>query len=416
MAETGTTTSGGLSWRRHVLYIEGYDPQGAEGYYKLFEHALKRFLKNWPVRAKTGPLQLDSDDLAHWEVATAGPNWSVHTRYEFLRQERMIRANMAQPMWRQVPRALGLMLNYLYTGTLFRIYRASPQYGLALTHFQLLLIWWLAVSALGGWLAVTAVQTFVALPPGLDIVLGVLVAVAVFKLLRPLADKWFVVQINSHWPYLLRYGRGEPSCFDHYVEAGAQRLVEMVKTKDVDEIVVVGHSGGGVLAPAVVARALELDPALGTRGPKLVLLTPGSLMPGIGLHRHAKRVRKEVHRVAIESSILWIDVQARADVLNFFNFDPVEGIGIDAGAWRCNPLIWTVRIREMLSEEFYKKRRLDLFRMHYQFIMGNDRRAHYDYIMLVCGPLPVEQWARNAVETFERFGEDGACRAAAPAS
>ena len=37
----------------------------------------------------------------------------------------MIRANMAEPMWRQVPRALGWMLNYLFTGTLFRVYRAS---------------------------------------------------------------------------------------------------------------------------------------------------------------------------------------------------------------------------------------------------------------------------------------------------
>lgn len=326
----------------------------------------------------------------------------------------MIRANMAQPMSRQVPRSLGWMLNYLYTGTLFRIYRASPQYGLALTYFQLLLIGWLVASALGGWFVVWAAQKFIVLPRGLDVVLGALVAVGVFKLLRPLADKLFTVQINSHWPYLLRYGRGKPSCFDHCVEAGAQRLAEMVKAKDVDEIVVVGHSGGGVLAPAVVARALQLDPALGTHGPKVVLLTPGSLMPGIGLHRHATRVHQDIHRVAVEPSILWIDVQARADVLNFFNFDPVEGIGIDAGPLRRNPLIWAVRIREMVSPEFYRKRRWDLFRMHYQFIMGNDQRAPYEYMMLVCGPLPVEQWARNAVETFERFGADGAYRAVAP--
>jgi len=424
MAETGSTTSdaaasgatsrGDLGWRRHVLYVEGYDPQGAEGYYKLFEHGLKRFLKNWPVRAKAGPLELDSDDFAHWEVAAAGPNWRVHTTYEFLRQERMIRANMAQPMWRQVPRALGLILNYLYTGTLFRIYRASPQYGVALTYFQMLLVLWLAASALGGWLVAWAVQKLIPLPWGLDFVLGVAVAVGLFKLLRPLADKLFVVQINSHWPYLLRYGRGEPSCFDHFIEAGAQRLVEIASANAVNEIVVVGHSGGGVLAPAVVARALELDPALGSHGPKLVLFTPGSLMPGIGLHRHAAKVRQVIHRVSIEPSILWIDVQARADVLNFYNFDPVEGIGIDAGAWRCNPLVWTVRIREMISAEFYRKRRWDLFRMHYQFVMGNDQRAPYEYMMLICGPLPVEQWARNAVETLSRFDANGAYQLAAP--
>ena len=197
-----------------------------------------------------------------------------------------------------------------------------------------------------------------------------------------MADKWLVVQINSHWPYLLRYGRGEPSCFDHFVEAGAQRLVEMVKAKDIDEIVVVGHSGGGVLGPAVVARALELDPALGTHGAKLVLLTPGSLMPGIGLHRHATRVRQRSVSRRGRAVGLWIDVQARADVLNFYDFDLVEGIGIDAGRGAATRWIWKVRIREMLSPEFYRKRRLDLFRMHYQFIRGNDQRAHYEYMML----------------------------------
>src|SRR6185436_19401773 len=102
-----------------------------------------RFLKNWPLQTKIGDLVLDSEDFTHWNIDAAGPNWQATTRYDFLRQEQMIRANMAQPLWRQVPRALGWMLSYLFRGTLFRVYRASPQYGLALTHFQLLLLYWL---------------------------------------------------------------------------------------------------------------------------------------------------------------------------------------------------------------------------------------------------------------------------------
>ena len=410
MAATGDTSSGATIGRRHVLYVEGYDPQGAEGYHKLFDRSLKRFLKNWPIRASVGALAIDSDDFAHWDVAADGPNWNVRTRYEFLREEQMIRANMAQPMWRQVPRSLGWIFNYLYTGTLFRIYRASHRYGLALTHFQMLLVYWLAASALGGWLAVGLVGRLFTLPPVVGLLTGVVAAVACFALLRPLADKLFVVQINSHWPYLLHYARGEPSCFDHCIEAGAQRLVQIANANNADEIVVVGHSGGGVLAPAVVARALELDPALGQHGPRLVLLTPGSLMPGIGVHRHASRVREVIRRIATEPSILWIDVQARADVLNFYNFDPVAGIGVDAGAARCNPLIWTVRLRDMLAPEFYSKLRWNLFRMHYQFIMANDMRAPYEYMMLVCGPLPVEQWARDGATTLASFAADGSYR------
>ena len=112
-------------------------------------------------------------------------------------------------------------------------------------------------------------------------------------------------------------------------------------------------------------------------------------------------------RVAVEPSILWIDAQARADVLNFYDFDPVAGTGVDAGEKRCNPLIWVVRIRDMIKPEFYDKIRWNLFRMHYQFIMANDMRAPYDYMMLMCGPLPVEQWARNGRQMLERFAEDG---------
>ena len=400
--------------RRHVIYVEGYDPQGAEGYHNLFRRSFQRFLKYWPLKTSVGELRIDSDALAHWDIEVSGPNWQVSTRYDFLRQEQMIRANMVEPMWRQIPRALRWSLTYLFTGTLIRVYRASFQYGLALTLFQFLLIVWLGAAALGGWLAAWQAMHFLGVPALLGGFIGFAVAIGCFKLLQPLADRWFVVRINNHWPHLLKYARGEVSCFDRPIEAGARRLVAVARANNADEIIVVGHSGGGVIAPAVVARALELDPDLGRRGPRVVLLTPGSLMPGIGLHRGATKMRAVIERIVIEPSILWIDAQARADALNFFEFDPVSGIGIDAGTRRCNPLIWIVRFRDMLAPKFFNKLRWNLFRMHYQFIMANDMRAPYDYIMLVCGPIPVEQWARRGQETLRAFAEDATYRGPDP--
>jgi hypothetical protein len=327
----------------------------------------------------------------------------------------MIRANMAGPMWRQVPRALYWAADYLLTGTLFRVFRASYPYGLVLLHFQALLLYWLGLSALGGWLAAYLSTRFLGAPGIVAIVIGIAAALVCFKLLRPLADRLYIVQINSHWPHLLEYARGKPSCFDRAIEAGARRLVEVARANEADEIVVVGHSGGGVTAPAVVARALELDPDLGRHGPRVILLTPGSLMPGIGLHRGAIKVHAVIARIAVEPSILWIDVQARRDALNFFDFDPVGGIGVDVGARGCNPLIWIVRFRDMLAPEFYGKVSWNLFRMHYQFIMANDMRAPYEYMMLVCGPVPVEQWARCGRDlrrdVLDAFDQDATYRA-----
>ena len=57
-------------------------------------------------------------------------------------------------MWRQVPRALDWTLNYLLTGTLFRVFRASHQFGLALSYFQMLmLLWLLRRRSAAGWSA-----------------------------------------------------------------------------------------------------------------------------------------------------------------------------------------------------------------------------------------------------------------------
>jgi hypothetical protein len=229
--------------RRHVIYVSGYDPQGAEGYYQLFARSWKRFLTMWPLVTKLGPLNLDSEEFAHWTIETAGPNWQVSTHYEFLRQEHMIRANMAEPMTRQVPRALAWALDYLISGALLRVLRKSWPFGLVLVYFQMMLIWWIALSVGGG-----AIAGYIAVQYGLSVLvampLGLACAFAIFAVLRPLADRWFVVQINNHWPYLCEFARGEPSCFDRPIEVCAERLIAAARTKSADEIIVVGHSGG----------------------------------------------------------------------------------------------------------------------------------------------------------------------------
>jgi hypothetical protein len=60
----------------------------------------------------------------------------------------------------------------------------------------------------------------------------------------------------------------------------------------------------------------------------------------------------------------------------------------------------------MLAPEFYARRRWNFFRMHYQFIMANDRRAAYDYFMFVCGPAPFAEWARRGSEVEASFAGD----------
>jgi hypothetical protein len=70
----------------------------------------------------------------------------------------------------------------------------------------------------------------------------------------------------------------------------------------------------------------------------------------------------------------------------------------------------------MLSDEIYRRVGRSLFRMHFQFIMGGNRRAPFDYFMLVCGPLPATDWQANGRALIEAFTRDGAYRPQLPTS
>jgi hypothetical protein len=158
--------------------------------------------------------------------------------------------------------------------------------------------------------------------------------------------------------------------------------------------------------PPVSARARAIDPDFARAVPRLSIATLGSALPLAALHPRGRQVREAVARVAIEPSLTWVDCQARKDVINFTHFDTVTGIGLDVGAARCNPTIWQVRHRDMLNEETYKRIRWNFFRVHYQFVMGNDLRAPYDYFMFVCGPAPFTDWVEFRADMHRQFAAD----------
>ena len=175
------------------------------------------------------------------------------------------------------------------------------------------------------------------------------------------------------------------------IDRFARYLADVARSSDAEEIVVVGHSSGSFLGTEILARALKLDPALGRHGPRIVLLTIGGNFPIVGFHAASQDFRDHLRRLAIEPSIDWIDCQSRKDVMNFYPFDPIAGHGIDVGAARRNPTIVPVRFREIIKPEHYNLFRWKFFRVHFQFVMANERPHAYDFFMIVCGPIPLQR-------------------------
>jgi hypothetical protein len=382
--------------RRHVFYVEGDDPQGAEGYYNLFKRELKRFMTVWSLHAHVTDLVVDTHDIAHWRIEARGSNWKVTTTYEILRLEHFIRAKAAQPLMSQLYHAARWTVDDLVTGATRRTFRAAWPFALVLIYAQTMLAVWLALAVMGGWLAAVLTTRLTGFSGLFVLPVALSAGIMLFPALRPLAERGFVMRLATGWPTFREYARGRPTGYDQPINVLAARIVTAARANEVDEILIIGHSAGGGIAPAAVVRALELDPELGQHGPRIVLLTLGSLLSAFALHPEAECLRGTIRRLAIEPSMLWIDCQAPGDILSFWDFDPVEGTGVQVGAERRNPLVWTVRLRGMLSKAVYRRLRWNWLRMHYQFIMANETRAPYDYFMLICGPEPAANLAGHA--------------------
>jgi pimeloyl-ACP methyl ester carboxylesterase len=187
--------------------------------------------------------------------------------------------------------------------------------------------------------------------------------------------------------------------WEERMETFAGYVVDAVAESEADEVVIVGHSSGSFLAIDVLDRALERDPDLGRRGPRVRLLTIGANLPIVGFHDAAQWFRGRISRLAVAPDIAWIDYQSRHDIMNFWPFDPVAGHGIALGSERRNPLVVPVNFRDLWGAEGFARRRWRFFRAHFQFLYANERaEAAYDYYLICCGPLDLVTRATRPAE------------------
>jgi pimeloyl-ACP methyl ester carboxylesterase len=407
--------------RRHIIYVQGYDPRGLAQYYRMFRTELRKSDQLYGIASSIGRPQSSTDgSMASWTIDTQGDGWQTHTSYDFLRWEDLIQHDLTWPIWRTVMQAVAIYCKLLVGGIIARFWRAHWRFAtfISYPHFVLLneIVWSLGVA----WLAATILAAL-----GTPNLIAVPLAIAAFvatlwALLKYTESRTYLLYLMSDTIFTWQFAHRQRPEWDERIARFAEYLVEVAKRSDADEIVIVGHSSGSFLGVDILARALELDPALGQHGPRVALLTIGGNLPIVGFLPVADGFRQQLRQLAIEPSIDWIDCQSRKDVMNFHPFDPIAGHGIDVGAARRNPVIVPVRFREIIDPKHYNRFRWKFFRVHFQFVMANERPHAYDFFMIVRGPVGLADRARDparalaavtgAIEPAKPSGTAGAAR------
>jgi hypothetical protein len=377
---------------RHIIYVQGYDPRGLAQYYRMFRTELRKFGRLYQLTATISrPQSAPDGETASWTIETRADDWQTRTAYDFLRWEDLIQRDLAAPIWRTVLHAMLIYWRLVFGGTFARFWRAHWRFAtfISYPHFVLFLE---ALLSLGIAFAVAKGLEALGIPRPVSIAAAAIVFLATLRtLLKHTENRTYLRYLLSDTIWTWEFAHRRRPDWDQRIDRFAQHLANVARSSDAEEIVVVGHSSGSFLGAEILARALKLDPALGRHGPRIVLLTIGGNFPIVGFHAASQDFRDHLRLLAIEPSIDWIDCQSRKDVMNFYPFDPIAGHGIEAGASRRNPTIVPVRFREIIKPEHYNLFRWKFFRVHFQFVMANERPHAYDFFMIVCGPIPLSE-------------------------
>jgi hypothetical protein len=377
---------------RHIIYVQGYDPRGLAQYYRMFRTELRKFEKLYGLSTSISrPRNISETEIAAWTIDSKAADWQTRTTYDFLRFEDFIQRDLSLPIWHIVSYTIWIYLRLIVHGTVFRFLKANWRFLTFIT-FPHIVFWCeVAILAFVASLVRRGLEA-IGVPSPFDIpAAAVFFFAALWTVLKYTEKRTYLLYLMCDTIWTWEFSHRERPEWDERLDRFAQHLCDVARSGDAEEIVLVGHSSGSFLGTEILARALKLDPRLGKHGPRVVLLTLGGNYPIVGFHKAASDFREHLRELAVEPSVDWIECQARKDVMNFFDLDPLASHGIDVGAARCNPTIVPIRFREMILPEHYNLFRWQFFRVHFQFVMANEVPNAYEFFMIVCGPVPLRE-------------------------
>jgi hypothetical protein len=384
--------------KRDVIFVCGYEISRPEGHHRRFAKELPLFEAAWNVKVDLSPPSVDERNYtAIWKLKTRGPNWQVDTDYRMFWWGDIIAADFEMSNLRRFYVGWLAFLDFVLSGALFAYFRTNWRYALFFLYPYVLML----MAGFGGFYVSRWLLGSLPLGDLISVLIGLACAFVMVMLPpRPL----YIGYLLNDWHFASDLVHRRRVHLDQRLDGFARELVQVARQSTADEILIVGHSLGAVQAIDVVARAKRLDPGFGTKGAPVRIMTIGSSLLKIGLHPKAAELKAAVATVANDPDVYWVEFQAMTDIVNFYKSDPVTDLNLPAAD---QPVVQIVRIKHMLKPETYKSLKTDFFRVHRQFVMGNEQRYFYDYYMMCCGPVALPQRVEYHSGAVDSFAPDG---------
>lgn len=371
---------------RLVLMFPGFEAMPVEAHCRRFLREAQKTAPVYGMALSPSAVGVEPEPAAGIPTATfavkaSGEGWATESHIVIYGLGEINEGYAAGNPVLRILNGLAALADFVVTGTFFRYLGTGIRYGLFFIFPLLVLI----AAVLAGWLGYWLGSTFVSGAPSLA---GWLLAALGFLLVLVIAiRRYHFLLVMDDWVFARDLARGRRPEIDARFTRLSADVMRRLEASDAQEILFSAHSFGAIAAVMALADALKAS----GRMERVGLLTVGSSLLKIALHPSAKKLRGAVGKV-VEADLPWLDVQSLTDILNFYGTRPAELI---AGRSGPNQNTTRVRFRHQLEPATYRAIRRDFFRVHRQFVYGVERRSHYAYHAVLCGPEPFAEVARR---------------------
>lgn len=374
---------------RKVFYLPGFDPMPARKYREIYREESRRQaeISGYRINQTSAP-----ESKGHWHITSMIDAQQVVSDYRILEWSDIVKNEMGRGSTRLYFGLANTALIYFSTGVFFRLSMLRRGPIIAAVFPPLFLI---AKALLPIGIFATPILYAAQSGPSLtnailSISLGAICAGLLWRWLARLDKKLYASYLAVFYNFLTREWGALPKALDARISE-FEDIVKDALQSDADEVLIIGHSFGVVLAIHVAARVLKRG-QIGLSRPNLSLLTLASVAPMMSFLPEASELRRDLLFLSQNENLTWADYSSTYDPGGFALCDPVKVTGLSGANPQKWPKMLSINFSESLSKAQLRRQNFRFFERHLQYLCAFAAPSRYDYFYITSGPKTLSEY------------------------
>ena len=368
--------------KREVFYLAGYDPRGARHYHNLYKKESILQSKVNGMDIKVSSRKRIEKHIQRWKIDSYTDNNLTQTNYNFLEWDDIIRKDWKKSFLSLFTDLIYALKIYIFSGLIFKYGKISPVQMIAAFYPVAYLLFTLFVSCMTWYISILYTEEY--LPLIVAMIISLLPAYLIMKICMYIGNSLAVFLLLRIYVFSAQYVFEKSDDLEERMDEFAKhirKVIDSAEENEIDEILIVSHSVGSILAIPILAKALTQT---NTSFSNVSIMTLGECIPLVSFIDEATTYKDSMHTLASQPNVCWLDYTTAIDGACFPLLDYYKHSGVH-GVFKSKPQYLSPRFHTLFSKQRYGKLRKNRYLTHFVYLMSTEITGNYDFFKMTSG-------------------------------